>query len=152
MCFFSGVFCPKGHHLCLWFGVGTTCCGQTRGCWGYSWQQGPALRMLVHGIRRCGVIRILAWLLWDCFFMLCRNSSQYFQCFGIFKVSRWYTSSGCRGGGSAVKGRGPSGRAPRCVADLVALFAKDAKLPWPRENKYLHIHVHSQNDLLSFEL
>lgn len=67
-------------------------------------------------------------------------------------------SSGCLGGVRAAKGggahhqRGAPGHAPRCVAELVALFAKDAKMAWPRENKYLHIRVHSQNYLLSFEL
>jgi len=35
---------------------------------------------------------------------------------------------------------------------LAALFAEDAKMAWPSENKYLHVHVHSQNDLLSSEL
>lgn len=69
-----------------------------------------------------------------------------------------HMSSGCPGGVSAAEGGGAHrqcgapGHAPRCVADLAALLAKDAKMAWPRENKYLHIYVHSQNDLLSFEL
>lgn len=60
-------------------------------------------------------------------------------------------SSGCLGGGSAAKGGGAH-HVPGCVPDLVVLVAEDAKVAWPRENKYLHIHVDSQNDLLSFEL
>lgn len=41
---------------------------------------------------------------------------------------------------------GAPGHAPRFVAGPIAILQKMA---WPRENKYLHVHVH---DLLSFEL
>lgn len=37
-------------------------------------------------------------------------------------------SSGCLGGGSAVKRGGAPGHAPRCVANAIALLAKGAKM------------------------
>lgn len=62
--------------------------------------------MLVQGIRRGGVIRMLPLLLWDHFFVLCGNSGQYFQWALASSRSPTVHTSGCLGRGSEVKGRG----------------------------------------------
>lgn len=105
----------------------------------------------VQGICRCDAIRTLLLLLWDHF---SRCVGTVGSIFSALASSRSPTGTPIwllrqRLGG---EGWGTPGHTPRGVADLRVLFEKRAKMAWPRENKYLHIRVHSQNDLLSFEL
>lgn len=80
------------------------------------------------------------------FFILCVNAGQYAWCVGTLQVFH--------GTPVLMGSQLQSGESYRCGAPGHAsrTICRRSKMSWLEENKYLHIHTHSQNDLHSFEL